>query len=117
MQRKHKYTIIEKLIATFEDYSIFKADAKCINELSQFIVVENYKHHIGSVKPSLLADDIADVTKEEQALYGDNTYIYIARDNQGKMLGSIRSFLSLEPPISFTIGENLWHQSVGSHTF
>ena len=25
---------MEKLIATFEDYSIFKADAKCINELS-----------------------------------------------------------------------------------
>jgi len=67
---------MEKLIATFEDYSIFKADAKCINELSQFIVVENYKHHIGSVKASQLADDIADVTKEELELYGDNTYIY-----------------------------------------
>ena len=84
---------MEKLIATFEDYSIFKADAKCINELSQFIVVENYKHHVGTVEASQIADDIADVTKEELALYGDNTYIYIARDNQGKILGSIRSFL------------------------
>lgn len=84
---------MEKLIATFEDYSIFKADAKCINELSQFIVVENYKHHVGTVEASQIADDIADVTKEELELYGDNTYIYIARDNQGKMLGSIRVFL------------------------
>lgn len=84
---------MEKLIATFEDYSIFKADAKCINELSQFIVVENYKHHVGTVEASQIADDIADVTKEELALYGDNTYIYIARDNQEKMLGSIRVFL------------------------
>ena len=56
-------------------------------------MVENYKHHVGSVKTSLLADDIANVTKEELALYSDNTYIYIARDNQGKMLGSIRAFL------------------------
>ena len=69
---------MEKLIATFEDYSIFKADAKCINELSQFIVVENYKHHVGTVEASQLADDIADVTKEELELYGDNTYIYLS---------------------------------------
>lgn len=55
---------MEKLIATFEDYSIFKADAKCINELSQFIVVENYKHHVGTVGASQIADDIADVTKK-----------------------------------------------------
>lgn len=67
---------MEKLIATFEDYSIFKADAKSINELSQFIVVENYKHHVGTVGASQIADDIADVTKEELALYGDNTYLY-----------------------------------------
>lgn len=56
-------------------------------------MVENYKHHVGTVEASQIADDIADVTKEELALYGDNTYIYIARDNQGKILGSIRSFL------------------------
>ncbi len=84
---------MEILIATFEDYSIFKADAECINELSQFIVKENYKHHIGSVEPTQFKDDINDVAKEELALYGDNTYIYIVRDNQGKMLGSIRAFL------------------------
>nr|WP_293546453.1 hypothetical protein [Prevotella sp.] len=84
---------MEKRIATFEDYSIFKADAECINELSRFIVKENYKHHIGSVKSSQIADDIADVTKEELDLYGDNTYIYIVRDHHEKILGSIRVFL------------------------
>ncbi len=84
---------MEKLIATFDGYSIFKADAKCINELSRFIVMENYKHHIGSVEATRITDDITDVTKEELSLYGDNTYIYIARDKRGKMLGSIRVFL------------------------
>ena len=68
---------MEKLIATFEDYSIFKADAKCINELSQFIVVENYKHHVGTVGASQIADDIADVTKEELALYMGTIPIFI----------------------------------------
>ena len=29
-------------------------------------------------RDSDVADDIADVTKEELALYGDNTYIYIS---------------------------------------
>jgi len=84
---------MEKLITTFEDYSIFKADAECISELSQFIVMQNYKHHLGSVEATQLADDIDDVTKEELGLYGDNTYFYIARDKQGRMLGSIRVFL------------------------
>lgn len=83
---------MEKRIATFEDYSIFKADAECINELSRFIVTENYKHHIGSVKSSQITDDIADVAKEELDLYGDNTYIYIVRDHHGKILGTIRVF-------------------------
>ena len=83
---------MEKRIATFEDYSIFKADADCINELSRFIVKENYKHHTGSEKSSQSADDIADVAKEELDLYGDNTYIYIVRDHHGKILGSIRVF-------------------------
>lgn len=83
---------MEKRIATFEDYSIFKADADCINELSRFIVKENYKHHTGSEKSSQIADDIADVAKEELDLYGDNTYIYIVRDHYGKILGSIRVF-------------------------
>lgn len=68
---------MEKLIATFDDYSIFKADAKCINELSQFIVMENYKHHIGSVEATQMTDDITNVTKEELSLYGNNTYIFI----------------------------------------
>ena len=80
-------------IATFEDYPIFKADAECINELSRFIVKENYKHHIGTVKSSQIADDIADVAKEELDLYGDNTYIYTVRAHNGKILGSIRVFL------------------------
>ena len=84
---------MEKRIATFENYSIFKADAESINELSRFIVTENYKHHIGSVKSSQITEDIANVAKEELELYGDNTYIYIARDKRGKMLGSIRAFL------------------------
>lgn len=60
---------MEKLIATFDGYSIFKADAKCINELSRFIVMENYKHHIGSVEATRITDDITDVTKEELSLW------------------------------------------------
>lgn len=107
---------MEKLIATFEDYSIFKADAKCINELSQFIVVENYKHHVGTVEASQIADDIADVTKEELALYGDNTY-YLYSQGQSRKNVRLHTFLSLEPPISITFGENLWHQSFENHTF
>ena len=37
---------MEKMIATFKDYAIFMADKTRLLEIAQFVVRENYSHHL-----------------------------------------------------------------------
>ncbi|MEZ7696940.1 MULTISPECIES: hypothetical protein [Prevotella] len=39
---------MEKQIATFKDYAIFMADKTSLLEIAQFVVRENYSHHLSS---------------------------------------------------------------------
>ena len=41
-------SIMEKQIATFKDYAIFMADKTSLLEIAQFVVKENYSHHLSS---------------------------------------------------------------------
>lgn len=83
---------MEKQIATFKDYAIFLADKESLLEISQFVVQENYAHHIASFTQKEVNEDVRFVLAEEEYLYDENTHIYIARDSFGKMIGCIRSF-------------------------
>lgn len=78
--------------ATFKDYAIFLADKESLLEVAQFVVKENYSHHLSSFTDDEVKKDIKSVLEEEEFLYDDNTHIYIARDSYGKMIGCIRSF-------------------------
>ena len=50
MPYKIKYTRIfmEKKVASFKEYEIFMADKSCLNEIANFVVRENYSHHLSS---------------------------------------------------------------------
>jgi len=37
---------MEKKVASFKEYEIFVADKSCLNEIANFVVRENYSHHI-----------------------------------------------------------------------
>lgn len=39
---------MKKKVASFEEYEIFMADKSCPNEVANFIVRENYSHHMSS---------------------------------------------------------------------
>ena len=45
---------MEKQIATFKDYAIFMADKTSLLEIAQFVVRENYSHHLSSFTEILL---------------------------------------------------------------
>jgi N-acyl-L-homoserine lactone synthetase len=83
---------MEKQIATFKDYAIFLADKESLLEISQFVVQENYVHHIASFTQKEVNKDVRLVLAEEKYLYDEKTHIYIARDSFGKIIGCIRSF-------------------------
>lgn len=83
---------MEKQIATFNDYAIFLADKTSLLEIAQFVVRENYSHHLSSFTEKEVNEDIKSVFEEEEYLYDNKSQIYIARDSFGNMIGCIRSF-------------------------
>lgn len=37
---------MEKKVASANEYEIFMADKSCLNEIADFVVRENYTHHL-----------------------------------------------------------------------
>lgn len=62
-------------------------------ELSEFVVRENYKHHIGYDIPSERLIDETEAVYREESLYADASTIFVVRNIQErKIIGSIRVF-------------------------
>lgn len=82
---------MEKHIVTFNNYSIWEAEKSFLWDLSEFIIRENYTHHAGTISPQEISDK-TNAIYEEELSYCDNSKIYIARDNDRKIIGTIRCF-------------------------
>lgn len=65
MPYKIKYTRIfmEKKVASFKEYEIFMADKSCLNEIANFVVRENYSHHLSSFTEEDINKDIESKNK------------------------------------------------------
>lgn len=83
---------MKKLIYTNELYNIWQLTGKeYLQELAEFVVKENYKHHVGKFSSESIKDEIRSVYQEELQ-YIDNSTIFVARNNKSKIIGSIRVF-------------------------
>lgn len=83
---------MEKLIYTNGKYNIWLlTEKKCLRELAEFVVRENYKHHMKNFPCKSMKDEINSVYQEELQ-YIDNSMIFVVRNNVGKIIGSIRVF-------------------------
>lgn len=82
---------MEKLIYANEHYKIGQLGKENLYELAEFVVKENYKHHVGCLSSEYMKDEIDTVYKEE-FLYADNSTIFVVRNLAGKIIGSIRVF-------------------------
>lgn len=73
---------MEKLIYTNGQYNIWQLTGKeCLQELAEFVVRENYKHHVGDFSYEFIKDEIDSVYQEE-----------LQYNEAGKIIGSIRVF-------------------------
>ena len=52
---------MEKQIATFKDYAIFMADKTSLLEIAQFVVKENYSHHLSSFTEKEVNEGVMDI--------------------------------------------------------
>lgn len=83
---------MEKLIYTNRQYSIWQLTGKeCLRELAEFVVRENYKHHVGDFSYESIKDEIDSVYQEELQ-YIDSSMIFVVRNEAGKVIGAIRVF-------------------------
>jgi hypothetical protein len=80
---------MEKLIATFTNYSILESDAEHLYELAEFVVTENYRHHTGVCSQKTLRPEILKVYREELR-YSPRSKIFVARDPEKRIIGAIR---------------------------
>ena len=82
---------MEKFIAQTEKYTIWQIGTENLYELADFVVRENYKHHVGHYTSEDIQNEIALVYQEE-LLYADTSIVFLVRDLEGRTIGSIRIF-------------------------
>ncbi len=82
---------MEKQVYANGVYEILQLGKEHLYELAEFVVRENYKHHAGVADSEELEKEISKVYKEELS-YSVNSYIYVVRSAEGKLIGSIRVF-------------------------
>lgn len=60
-----------------------------IQKLSEFVVIENFKHHANSILPKEYQEDVQSIYEEEM-LYIKNSQIFVSKNSSGEILGAIR---------------------------
>jgi len=82
---------MEKLKLLADTYSIYESDTDCAKEIAEFIVKENYGHHLSRhFMDSAMIEEIDNVCTDERS--HKNSLFYLARTSEGKLIGSIRVF-------------------------
>lgn len=83
---------MERRIYKNGKYSISKTLDADIRHLAEFVVTENQRHHCAnpSAKIESEEDNINSVCNEEKTF--SHSQLYIAKNNSGKIIGSIRVF-------------------------
>lgn len=82
---------MERLVYASVQYNIWQLGAESLYELAEFVVKENYKHHVGGLSSEYIKDEV-DAVYEEELAYMDNSMIFGVRNAEGKIIGSIRVF-------------------------
>lgn len=82
---------MEKAVITCKDYTIFRVGIDQLRDVASFVVTENYNHHSSGSLPYSAMQEIEDIYNEELS-YSKDSFYFIVRDNNGKMIGSIRVF-------------------------
>lgn len=108
---------MDNIISTYNDYSICKLPFDELNELAEFVVSENYKHHKKDTYPMMsLKEEIDEVLIDETLFYGIS-HIIVVRNKQDRIVGTIRLMKwdgRVELPITKFFGINPKDLSINS---
>jgi len=82
---------MEKVVWSCNDYSIFRVGTDRLHDVASFVVTENYNHHSSGSLPDTIIQEIEDIYHEELS-YSKDSFCFIVRDKNRKIIGSIRVF-------------------------
>lgn len=82
---------MERIIAHTQKYTISQISIENFYELAEFVVHENYKHHVGHYTDEEIQSEI-DLVYQEELLYADTSLAFLVRNPDGRIIGSIRIF-------------------------
>lgn len=82
---------MEELIWSSKDYSIVRVGINRLYDIVDFVVSQNYTHHLSNYVGELAKKEIEEIYKDELSYAKDSIY-FIVLDNASKMIGSIRIF-------------------------
>jgi N-acyl-L-homoserine lactone synthetase len=81
---------MDKLIASYGNYSICQLSKSGLLDLAKFVVAENYRRHQKLANDNKVNDDeVSDIYKEE-AHFFEHSVILVAKNNKNEIIGSIR---------------------------
>ena len=108
---------MDNIISTYKDYSICKLPFDELNELAEFVVSENYKHHKKDTYPMMsLKEEIDEVLNDETLFYGIS-HIIVVRNKKEDIVGTVRMMRwdgRVELPITKFFGINPKELSIGA---
>ncbi len=83
---------MDKLIASFEKYSIYLLSQNGLLALSKFVINENYERHkINNKRSNDYYAEIMNIYNEEYQMFS-KSIIFVAKNNRNEIIGSIRLF-------------------------
>ena len=80
---------MKKIISQTATYTIWLVGKESLYELVEFVVRENYKHHVGYYNENNIRNEI-ELVYQEELLYADSSISFLVRDVLGGIIGSIR---------------------------
>lgn len=80
---------MDKFITSYDKYSIWQLSENGLMELSEFVVLENYKHHTAGQLSDNSNSEIASVYNEEMR-YFNRSRVFVAKNEENKIIGAIR---------------------------
>jgi len=74
-----------------QDYTISRFRSTELAEVIEFVLDQNNKHHKKTLDDSFFRMEVENLVKEESSISNEESCIYVARNQSGKIIGSIRT--------------------------
>lgn len=108
---------MKEFLMRFDNYIIKELSSDKLYEMIEFVVTQNYLHHIGNVKKDDIKEEINFLYQDELKLRDYSTY-FVAETSSGEIIGAIRllKWNSMAPfPLVKLFGPEIFYQTLNAY--